>query len=127
MTLPIRMGRLLPAMLLLGPVCVALVSCNDEIRPLQSARSAAGDVEATYVEVLYGGAAGGVTYCVNLHYADKKEDCVIAAIHINKGAIRWLGRKLIYTYCGGTITNNESGIRRANGVPTFEVQAQQGC
>jgi hypothetical protein len=121
------MGSSAPTLALLGVAYITLCGCSDVIRPLQSARSPAGDVEARYVQVLYGGAAGGMTYCVNLRYALRKDDCVIAAIHVRKGGIAWSGRRLIYRYCGGEITNNDSGVRRPSGVIPFAVEARETC
>lgn len=110
-------------------LCLAafLSGCSDNIQPLQQTRSPNGDVEANYVKVLYGGAAGGVTYCVNLHYGTKQDDCAIAAIHVRKGNLSWLGRTLVYTHCDGTVTNNESGFKRADGVLPFALLITEKC
>ena len=107
--------------------CLAIAGCGDTIRPIQKSRSPDGDVVAEYVEVLYGGAAGGITYCVNLSFGGRKEDCALALVHVERGKLTWAGRRLTFTYCGGTLTNNESGVRQAEGMAPFRLRVREHC
>lgn len=114
---------------IIGTTFMFLLSsgCSDTIAPLQQTKSPNGDVDADYVKIMYGGAAGGVTYCVNLAYGDKEEECAIAGIHIETGNLKWDDRRLIFEYCGGTITNNESGTRRSGEAAPFVLSIAQTC
>jgi hypothetical protein len=114
---------------LITALSIALISfgCSDEIVPIQQTESSVGDVRANYVKILYGGAAGGVTYCLNLEYSGKREKCAIAAIHVNSGNIKWSGRDLVFTYCGGTITNDETGPRKLKNGTRFFVSVKASC
>lgn len=107
--------------------CLLIVGCSDTIVHIQQKKSPVGDVKADFVKVLYGGAAGGVTYCVNLEYGDKIEECAIAAIHIENGDIKWSDRSVTFRYCGGTITNNEAGPRYPDGIAPFLLSVVEDC
>lgn len=108
-------------------ICLVVSGCSDTIVSLQKTKSPNGDVKADYVKVLYGGAAGGVTYCVNLEYGDKREECAIAAIHVESGDVRWSGRKVTFRHCGGTVTNNEAGLRHPEAIAPFLLSVVEDC
>lgn len=108
-------------------MCLALSACGDAIQTIDTTHSPNGDVQVDYVRVLYGGAAGGITYCVNLKYGDKLDKCAIAAIHVDGARLVWSGRNVIYEYCDGTVTNNESGTKQATGVIPFQLSIRQSC
>ena len=111
----------MPKVMLFPCLCLSLLGCSDTIRVLQKADSPNGDVSAEYVEILYGGAAGGVTYCVNLRYGSRVDECALAAIHVKKADLEWNDRQLTFHYCGGTLTNDESGTKTADGVTPFQL------
>ena len=90
-------------------ILIGLAACSDKVLPIKEVHLQRNST-ARYVKILYGGAAGGVTYCVNLVRNSHLYDCVIAAVDIDSGDIEWDGKTLIFTYCGGEITNGASGV-----------------
>lgn len=104
-----------------------LSACGSDVERLIEEKTAdAGDVTARLDEILWGGAAGGITFCVDLIASGKKKDCVVSATHLQGGGIKWEGRDLIFSYCGGTLFNNGSGVRH-EGLSPFMIVLKQDC
>lgn len=89
-------------------MAIVLIGCSDKVVVLKETLSADGSVKAQFVKYMYGGAAGGRTYCVSLSYGSKGAECVLAGSHINSADLSWSGHNLVFTYCGGQITNNQT-------------------
>lgn len=119
------MGKIAVLALFMSSLCLA--GCSDKIVPLQSEVSPAGDVTANYYEVLWGGAAGGITYCVDLRYAGRHENCPVQAIHVEGGRIYWARRTLNFVYCMGEVMRAKTQRRSPRKGQPFDVAVKQAC
>ena len=93
----------------------SVASCSDQVVPLQRFTSPDGVFTADYVKILYGGAAGGVTYCLNILDSDGSvlEDCALAAIHDPNVTFEWSGNELLACVDGGIVTSHTDAPIRA--------------
>jgi hypothetical protein len=80
---------------------------NETTNKLGSAISADGK-EAIYEEILWGGAAGGITHCIRVQLPDAKatDDCDIMGTHLTEIQLNWIRDDVLkLNYCEGQFTN----------------------
>lgn len=112
---------------------VATASCSDKVVPLSRSRSPDGAFVADYSKILYGGAAGGVTYCANILDADGRllEDCALAMIHEPAVSLEWSADRLRVCVDGGRVTHHTKSpitdTKRRTLHVTYQVASAGRC
>lgn len=113
---------------LLMAVCIWLAACESEhIEEIQRIASPDAQVVAVYRKYLYGGAAGGVGYCVVLSSTLElpRAKCLFLASRVNGLKLSWHERVLEISYKEATITNfsNKSYVPGPDGqLISYEIR-----
>jgi len=105
---------------------LSVASCSDEVVPLSRSRAPDGAFIAQYAKINYGGASGGVTYCVDILDTNGRllEECALAIIHEPEVSFDWSPGSLRICVNGGQITHHtDAPITSAKG-PTLRVTYQ---
>lgn len=83
---------------------IALAGCSERVETLATIASADDMLVASVEKTHFGGAAGGVSYCLVVHPKDRYDDtCFVLGSRLEKVNISWHKNSLHFSYSEGDI------------------------